>query len=256
MTLTTGTPPETTAEAAAHCPSSRPPVATSRTGIPKNAEQWEGGGKVIAKRNLRWSIFAEFLGFVVWQLWGIVVVQLPAAGFNFDITSDLLADFDARARRCDPAVPVHLPGAEDRRSKLDDHLRDPAVDPVDRSRLRGEQPDRPPSASCSSSQPWPASAAATSPARCRTSTTSSRSVRRGGRWVSTPPAETSASRSRRSSFRSRSRSAQSAPARPQPSARRLDLGSVHPHRDRRCVPEHGQHPQREGRLRRLRCRAP
>lgn len=53
---------------------------------PENAEQWEGGGKVIAKRNLRWSIFAEFLGFIVWQLWGIVVTQLPAVGFNFDIT--------------------------------------------------------------------------------------------------------------------------------------------------------------------------
>ena len=34
-------------------------------------------------RNLRWSIFAEFLGFVVWQLWSIVVVSLPAAGFTF-----------------------------------------------------------------------------------------------------------------------------------------------------------------------------
>ena len=31
----------------------------------------------------RWSIFAEFLGFVVWQLWSIVVVQLPGAGFDF-----------------------------------------------------------------------------------------------------------------------------------------------------------------------------
>ncbi len=46
--------------------------------------QWEGGGRKIANLNLRWSIFAEFLGFIVWQLWGIVVVQLPAAGFTFD----------------------------------------------------------------------------------------------------------------------------------------------------------------------------
>ena len=53
---------------------------------PENTEQWDGGGKVIAKRNLRWSIFAEFLGFVVWQLWSIVVVLLPAAGFTFDIS--------------------------------------------------------------------------------------------------------------------------------------------------------------------------
>ncbi|KLD30630.1 nitrate transporter, partial [Xanthomonas perforans] len=39
-------------------------------------------GKAIAARNLRWSIFAEFLGFVVWQLWSVVVVSLPAAGFQ------------------------------------------------------------------------------------------------------------------------------------------------------------------------------
>jgi NNP family nitrate/nitrite transporter-like MFS transporter len=51
---------------------------------PENLGQWEGGGKLIAARNLKWSIFAEFLGFVVWQLWSIVVVQLPAAGFTFD----------------------------------------------------------------------------------------------------------------------------------------------------------------------------
>ncbi|WP_309712998.1 MFS transporter [Pseudolysinimonas sp.] len=52
---------------------------------PENHVQWEGGGRAIASLNLRWSIFAEFLGFIVWQLWSIVVVQLPAAGFTFDI---------------------------------------------------------------------------------------------------------------------------------------------------------------------------
>jgi NNP family nitrate/nitrite transporter-like MFS transporter len=52
---------------------------------PENHVQWEGGGRAIARLNLRWSIFAEFLGFIVWQLWSIVVVQLPAAGFTFDI---------------------------------------------------------------------------------------------------------------------------------------------------------------------------
>ncbi|MCH6471051.1 MFS transporter [Sinomonas terrae] len=51
---------------------------------PEDSGQWEGEGRAIAKRNLSWSIFAEFLGFVVWQLWSIVVVQLPAAGFRFD----------------------------------------------------------------------------------------------------------------------------------------------------------------------------
>lgn len=54
----------------------------------ENKEQWETTGRSIARRNLNWSIFAEFLGFVVWQLWSIVVVQLPAAGFTFS-TSEI-----------------------------------------------------------------------------------------------------------------------------------------------------------------------
>ena len=54
----------------------------------ENKGQWENEGRSIAKRNLYWSIFAEFLGFVVWQLWSIVVVQLPAAGFTFN-TSEI-----------------------------------------------------------------------------------------------------------------------------------------------------------------------
>ncbi|SDH96090.1 MFS transporter, NNP family, nitrate/nitrite transporter [Arthrobacter subterraneus] len=50
---------------------------------PEDRGQWESGGRDIARRNLQWSIACEFLGFVVWQLWSIVVVYLPAAGFNF-----------------------------------------------------------------------------------------------------------------------------------------------------------------------------
>ncbi len=82
-TTTTGNSPTDTATEA--------PALVHRPGRwidnwnPENQAQWEGGGKAIAQRNLKWSVFAEFLGFVVWQLWSIVVVQLPAAGFNFDI---------------------------------------------------------------------------------------------------------------------------------------------------------------------------
>lgn len=50
----------------------------------EDSVQWCEQGADIARRNLRWSIFAEFLGFVVWQLWSIVVVSLPKAGFHFD----------------------------------------------------------------------------------------------------------------------------------------------------------------------------
>ncbi|MCD2442442.1 MFS transporter [Agromyces sp. SYSU K20354] len=49
---------------------------------PEDEGQWRTEGRKIARRNLNWSIFAEFLGFVVWQLWSIVAVQLPDAGFD------------------------------------------------------------------------------------------------------------------------------------------------------------------------------
>lgn len=50
---------------------------------PEDSAFWETEGRPRARRNLGWSIFAEFLGFIVWQLWSIVVVMLPAAGFSF-----------------------------------------------------------------------------------------------------------------------------------------------------------------------------
>lgn len=49
---------------------------------PEDNAQWQREGRRIAGSNLNWSIFCEFLGFVVWQLWSITVVQLPGAGFN------------------------------------------------------------------------------------------------------------------------------------------------------------------------------
>lgn len=53
---------------------------------PEDAAFWASQGRAIARRNLGWSIFAEFLGFIVWQLWSIVVVMLPAAGFTMSTT--------------------------------------------------------------------------------------------------------------------------------------------------------------------------
>ncbi|WBQ04078.1 MFS transporter [Kribbella sp. CA-293567] len=50
---------------------------------PEDGEFWAAKGRRVARRNLWPSIFAEFLGFSVWQLWSIVVVSLPAAGFAY-----------------------------------------------------------------------------------------------------------------------------------------------------------------------------
>ncbi|WP_432547919.1 MFS transporter [Kineococcus sp. SYSU DK004] len=49
---------------------------------PEDAQQWRSTGRPAARRNLWLSIFAEFLGFSVWQLWTIVTPRLGDAGFN------------------------------------------------------------------------------------------------------------------------------------------------------------------------------
>ncbi len=79
----------TTVPSAASPTSSATPVAlTRRPGRwidgwdPQDRAFWLREGRGIAHRNLRWSIFAEFLGFIIWQLWSIVVVMLPAASFD------------------------------------------------------------------------------------------------------------------------------------------------------------------------------
>lgn len=51
---------------------------------PEDDRFWEGPGRPAARRNLIWSVFAEFLGFAVWQLWSVTVVFLPQAGFELD----------------------------------------------------------------------------------------------------------------------------------------------------------------------------
>lgn len=52
---------------------------------PEHPDFWESTGTHVARRNLIWSILAEHLGFSVWILWSIVVVYLPAAGFDFSV---------------------------------------------------------------------------------------------------------------------------------------------------------------------------
>ncbi|MBO1750628.1 MFS transporter [Actinotalea sp. BY-33] len=55
---------------------------------PENHEQWTTVGRPTARRNLGFSMVAEFLGFAMLALWGIVTPQLPAAGFAY--TADQL----------------------------------------------------------------------------------------------------------------------------------------------------------------------
>jgi NNP family nitrate/nitrite transporter-like MFS transporter len=47
---------------------------------PEDERFWESRGKRIARKNLAFSIFAEHLGFSVWVLWTIVVINLGNVG--------------------------------------------------------------------------------------------------------------------------------------------------------------------------------
>ncbi|HET9051664.1 MAG TPA: MFS transporter [Candidatus Dormibacteraeota bacterium] len=49
---------------------------------PNDDSFWKSEGWRIARRNLVFSIFAEFLGFSVWQLWSAVSVGLGKGGFH------------------------------------------------------------------------------------------------------------------------------------------------------------------------------
>jgi NNP family nitrate/nitrite transporter-like MFS transporter len=55
---------------------------------PEDGQFWEATGKRVARRNLVWSILAEYLGFSIWLVWSIVATMLPQAGFYY--TTDQL----------------------------------------------------------------------------------------------------------------------------------------------------------------------
>src|SRR5471030_2165048 len=55
---------------------------------PEDEKFWNAEGKVVARRNLIWSILAEHIGFSIWLIWSIVATKLPQAGFHY--TTDQL----------------------------------------------------------------------------------------------------------------------------------------------------------------------
>jgi len=63
------------------------PVATAGRWIshwnPDDPEFWARGGRVIALRNLIFSMPPLLLSFAVWLLWSVVVIELPRIGFQF-----------------------------------------------------------------------------------------------------------------------------------------------------------------------------
>ncbi len=57
---------------------------------PDDETFWQSSGKKIAKKNLVLSIFAENLGFSIWVLWTIVVINLANAGFTLSLSEQFL----------------------------------------------------------------------------------------------------------------------------------------------------------------------
>ncbi|HEU5471120.1 MAG TPA: MFS transporter [Actinophytocola sp.] len=52
---------------------------------PDNEEFWASTGRRVARKNLIFSIFAEHLGFAIWVLWSVVVINLANAGLPMSL---------------------------------------------------------------------------------------------------------------------------------------------------------------------------
>ncbi len=53
---------------------------------PDNEEFWEREGKAIARKNLIFSVFAENIGFSIWVLWGVIVLNLGNVGITVTVS--------------------------------------------------------------------------------------------------------------------------------------------------------------------------
>lgn len=52
---------------------------------PDDEEFWERTGRRVARKNLIFSIFAEHLGFAIWVLWSVVVINLGNVGLSMSL---------------------------------------------------------------------------------------------------------------------------------------------------------------------------
>ena len=52
---------------------------------PEDEEFWERTGRSLARKNLVLSVFAEHIGFSVWVLWTIVVINLGNVGITLSL---------------------------------------------------------------------------------------------------------------------------------------------------------------------------
>lgn len=57
---------------------------------PEDVIAWETGNKVIARRNLIWSIVNMHVGFAIWTLWSVMVLFMPQSVYGFSAGDKLL----------------------------------------------------------------------------------------------------------------------------------------------------------------------
>ena len=62
---------------------------------PEDHVAWENGNKVIARRNLIWSIATMHVAFSIWYLWSVMVLFMPQAVYGFSTADKLLIDATA-----------------------------------------------------------------------------------------------------------------------------------------------------------------
>src|SRR3954464_8244575 len=88
-------PPDTATLATAEPDAAEPPAAVTRgrggggwidRWDPEDEAFWESTGRRVARRNLAVSIFGEHLGFSVWVLWTIVVLNLGNIGITLSVS--------------------------------------------------------------------------------------------------------------------------------------------------------------------------
>jgi NNP family nitrate/nitrite transporter-like MFS transporter len=53
---------------------------------PEDDRFWATTGKRVARRNLAWSVFAEHLGFCLWSIWAIIVINLVNVGITLSLS--------------------------------------------------------------------------------------------------------------------------------------------------------------------------
>jgi hypothetical protein len=180
-------------------PAAPPTPASGRGGRwidhwdPEDPTFWDGGGSKIAKKNLVLSIFAENLGFSIWVLWTIVVINLANVGFTLSLSEQFLLialpNLIGSALRIPYTFAVPRFGGRAWTTISASLL----MIPTTLLAWSRATPRR-----CGSSRGAPRrpeSAAATSPPRWRTSRSSIPSASRASRSGSTRPAATWASRS-------------------------------------------------------------